>query len=118
MEDQLPPVEEDEAPAIDPVEVLQKRGSALPLILTLASVLGWFAFQAVQLFVERSQLIGLSASFETHAQEAQKMQTQIQALITKVTELANQGNPAAKAAVEELEKRGIPIRGAGAQPAK
>ena len=118
MEDVLPPVDENEAPAVDPVETLQKRGSALPLILAMASVLVWFAFQTVQLFVERSQLIGLSANFETHAQEAQKMQAQIQALITKVTELANQNNPVAKAAVEELEKRGIPIRGAGAQPAK
>lgn len=118
MEDPLSPVDENEALAVDPVEALEKCGSALPLILTMVSVLVWFAFQTVQLFVERSQLIGLSASFETHAQEAQKMQAQIQALITKVSELANQGNPAAKAAVEELEKRGMPIRGAGAQPVK
>jgi hypothetical protein len=118
MEDRLPPVDENEAPDVVPVEALEKRGSALPLILTMVSLLVWFAFQTVQLFVERGQLIGLSASFETHAQEAQKMQAQIQALITKTTELASQGNPAAKAAVEELEKRGIPIRGAGAQPAK
>ena len=118
MENPLPPVDENDAPAVVSIEALEKRGSALPLILTMVSVLVWFAFQTVQLFVERSQLMGLSASFETHAQEAQKMQAQIQALITKVTELANQGNPAAKAAVEELEKRGIPIRGAGAQPAK
>jgi hypothetical protein len=118
MEDQAPTIEETQAPDVVPTEALEKRGSALPLILTMVSVLVWFAFQTAQLFVERSQLIGLSASFETHAQEAQKMQTQIQALITKTAELANQGNPAAKAAVEDLEKRGIPIRSAGPQPAK
>ena len=51
-------------------------------------------------------------------QESQKMQTQLQALITKTVELANQGNPAAKAAVEELEKRGIPLKGVAPQPTK
>ena len=51
-------------------------------------------------------------------QESQKMQSQLQSLVSKTVELAQQGNPAAKAAVEELEKRGMPIKGAPAQPAK
>jgi hypothetical protein len=46
------------------------------------------------------------------------MQSQLQSLVSKTAELAQQGNPAAKAAVEELEKRGIPIKGAAHQPAK
>jgi hypothetical protein len=51
-------------------------------------------------------------------QESQKMQGQLQALVSKTIELANQGNPAAKAAVLELEKRGIPVKGAAPQPTK
>src|SRR5262249_61570451 len=58
------------------------------------------------------------ANFESAMQESQKMQGQLQSLIGKTAELAQQGNSAAKAAAEELEKRGIPIKGATAQPAK
>jgi uncharacterized protein YoxC len=84
----------------------------------MASVLIWFAFQTLQLVVERNNLTALKANFESAMQESQKMQSQLQGLVSKTAELAQQGNPAAKAAVEELEKRGIPIKGAAAQPAK
>ena len=68
--------------------------------------------------VERNNLTALKANFDSAMQESQKMQSQLQSLVSKTAELAQQGNPAAKAAVEELEKRGIPIKGAAAQPAK
>ena len=84
----------------------------------MVSVLIWFAFQTLQLVVERSNLTAVKANFESAMQESQKMQSQLQALVSKTIELANQGNPAAKAAVLELEKRGIPIKGAAPQPAK
>lgn len=84
----------------------------------MVSVLIWFAFQTLQLVVERNNLTALKANFESAMQESQKMQSQLQSLVSKTVELAQQGNPAAKAAVEELEKRGIPIKGATAQPAK
>jgi len=84
----------------------------------MVSVLIWFAFQTVQLVVERNNLTALKANFESAVQESQKMQSQLQSLVSKTVELAQQGNPAAKAALEELEKRGIPIKGATAQPAK
>ena len=84
----------------------------------MVSVLIWFAFQTVQLVFERNNLTALKANFESAMQESQKMQSQLQSLVSKTVELAQQGNPAAKAAVEELEKRGIPIKGATAQPAK
>ena len=97
---------------------MERRGSSWPLLLTMVSVLIWFAFQTLQLVVERSNLTAVKANFESAMQESQKMQSQLQALVSKTIELANQGNPAAKAAVLELEKRGIPIKGAAPQPAK
>jgi hypothetical protein len=118
MENESPAVEETQDQAFASAESVEGRGSSLPLILAMVAVGIWFAFQTIQLFVERSNLSGLNANFESAAQESQKMQAQVQALITKTAELANQGNSAAKATVEELEKRGIPIRGAAAQPAK
>ncbi len=84
----------------------------------MVSVLIWFAFQTLQLVVERNNLTAVKANFDSAMQESQKMQSQLQSLVSKTAELAQQGNPAAKAAVEELEKRGIPIKGAAAPPAK
>jgi len=84
----------------------------------MVSVLIWFAFQTLQLVVERNNLSALKANFDSAMQESQKMQSQLQSLVSKTAELAQQGNSAAKAAVEELEKRGIPIKGAAAPPAK
>ena len=45
------------------------------------------------------------------------MRAQLETLVTKTAQLAKQGNASAKTAIEELEKRGIPIR-AAEQPAK
>jgi hypothetical protein len=118
MENELPTIEELQDQAVAPVEPVEKRGSSLPLILTMVSVLIWFAFQTVQLLLERNNLTALKTNFESAMQESQKMQSQLQSLVSKTVELAQQGNPAAKAAVEDLEKRGIPIKGATAQPPK
>ena len=118
MENELPTIEELQDQTVAPVEPVEQRGSSLPLILTMVSILIWFGFQTVQLLVERNNLATVKANFESAMQESQKMQAQLQSLIGKTAELAQQGNLAAKAAVEELEKRGIPIKGATAQPAK
>jgi len=93
----------------------EPRPSSLPLILITGSLLVWFGFQTVQLLVERSELSAVKVSLEGVTQESQKVREQLEALITKTTELAGQGNPSARSVVEELEKRGIPIR-AIAQP--
>jgi hypothetical protein len=118
MENDLPTVEEPQDQALEAIELFERRGSTLPLLLTMIAVLIWFAFQTVQLFLERSNLSALKTNLESPMQESQKLQTQLQALITKTAELASQGNTAAKAAVEELEKRGIPIKGVAPQPSK
>ena len=117
MNNESSTLEETHDPVVA-VEALARRSSNLPLLLTMVSVLIWFAFQTLQLIVERSNLTAVKTNFESAMQESQKMQSQLQALVSKTLELANQGNPAAKTAVLELEKRGIPIKGAGPQPPK
>ena len=117
MKNEPPAIEETHDPVVA-VEPMERRGSSWPLLLMMVSVLIWFAFQTLQLVVERSNLTAVKANFESAMQESQKMQSQLQSLVSKTLELANQGNPAAKAAVLELEKRGIPIKGAAPQPAK
>lgn len=91
--------------------------SRLPLILTIVSLLVWFGFQAVQLVLERNNLSLLKGNLEEAMQESQKVRAQLETLITKTAELANRGNASAKTVVEELEKRGIPIK-AATQPSK
>src|SRR5207237_8134799 len=116
MENEVPAVEETEQQDVTAAEPTERSGSALPLILTIVSVFIWFAFQTVQLVLERNNLGALTANLETPMQESRKMQTQLQSLVTKTAELANQGNAGAKAVAEGLERRGIPIQG-GPQPA-
>lgn len=90
-----------------------RRPSRLPLILTIASLLVWFGFQTVQLVVERGNLNLVKGNLEAPVQESQKVRAQLEAVINKTAELAKQGNANAKMVIEELEKRGIPIRAIG-----
>jgi hypothetical protein len=117
-ENELPTIDELQDQPVAAIEPLERRGSSLPLLLTMVSILIWFAFQTLQLVVERNNLTALKANFESAMQESQKMQSQLQSLVSKTVELAQQGNPAAKTAIEELEKRGFPIKRAAPQPAK
>ena len=98
-------------------EPTERRASNLPVILAIVSLFVWFGFQTVQLVLERDSLSSLKGEFEPAMQESRKMRQQLETLITKTAELANQGNASAKAAIEELEKRGIPIK-ASPQPSK
>ena len=100
----------------EPVETVA-RPSNLPLAITISALLVYFAFQTFELVRERSTLSELKVNLETPLQESQKMRSQLESLLTKTAELANQGNPAAKTVVEELQKRGVPI-GADSQPPK
>lgn len=86
-----------------------RHASILPLALTLISLLIWFGFQTVALVFERNQLTAVKRNFDAAMQEAQKMQAQLQTLITQTAELASKGNASAKAIIEELQKRGVPL---------
>src|ERR1051326_6093847 len=82
-------------------------GSNLPLIILLAALTVYFAFQTVQLATERSNLGLVKANQDMAIQEAQKVQTQFKTLVTKTGQLAAQGHAGAKMAMEELQKRGL-----------
>jgi len=117
MENESQTIEEIRDSDVAKPEPIERRASSLPLILTIVSLLVWFGFQTAQLVLERSHLGLLKGSLEAPLQESQKVRAQLETLITKTAELANQGNASAKTVIEELEKRGIPIK-AAAQPSK
>ena len=79
----------------------------LPFIITLVAVTIYFAFQTLQLSIERNNLGLVKANQDAAMQEAQKVQAQFKTLVTKTGELAGQGHAGAKMVMEELQKRGL-----------
>ena len=79
----------------------------LPFIITLVALTIYFAFQTLQLSIERNNLGLVKANQDAAMQEAQKVQAQFKTLVTKTGELAAQGHAGAKMVMEELQKRGL-----------
>jgi hypothetical protein len=98
---------EEREPVAPPVE----RGTNLPLTILLSALVLWFGFQTLQVATERANLGEARGHQEAAMQEAQKLRTQFESLISKTSELANKGHAGAKLVMEELQKRGM-----GSQP--
>jgi len=81
--------------------------SNLPFIITLAALLIYFAFQTLQLLVERSNLGMVKSNQDATLQEAQKVQGQFKTLITKTNELAEKGHAGARMVMEGLQRQGF-----------
>jgi hypothetical protein len=106
MDEERNEIEERE-PVAPPVE----RGTNLPLTILLSALVLWFGFQTLQLATERANLGEARGHQEAAMQEAKKLRTQFESLISKTSELAHKGPAGAKLVMEELQKRGM-----GAQP--
>ena len=114
---------ENEEPATPDVQFneenrpVEKTDSNVAVLITLIALLLWFGFQSVQLWRERGNLSGVKASQDGAIQEAEKIRLQFQGLMTKTSELANQGHGGARMIVDELQKRGIGVP-TGVKPAE
>jgi hypothetical protein len=106
-------IDEMEAPA-EQREPPRAAASSLALTLTLVSLVLWLGFQAFQMVRERGNLSLVRASQDSAVQEAEKIRTQFEALISKLSDLANKGHAGAKMVMDELQNRGV---GAAAEPA-
>ncbi|HEX6175817.1 MAG TPA: hypothetical protein VF089_17530 [Candidatus Binatia bacterium] len=95
-----------------------ERGANLPLTILLIALVLWFGFQTVQLASERANLGEARGHQEAAMQEAQKLRTQFESLITKTSELANKGHAGAKLVMEELQKRGMAAQSEAISPQK
>jgi uncharacterized membrane protein len=95
----------------------QRGGSAhrggnsifLPALILLLALVGWFSFQAFQLFEERSALQESRFAQEQSVLTATKLRGSLDAMARETARLAQQGNPNARLLVEELRKRGVTI---------
>jgi hypothetical protein len=95
-----------------------KSVSNLPLILTLIALLLFFAFQTLSLITERSNLGFVKTNQEGALQEAQKVQAQFKLLVTKTSELADQGHVGAKMIMEGLQQQGVALAPESSAPVK
>ena len=102
--------ERNEIEEREPIALPTERGANLPLTILLIALVLWFGFQTVQLASERANLGEARGHQEAAMQEAQKLRTQFESLISKTSELANKGHAGAKLVMEELQKRGMAAR--------
>jgi hypothetical protein len=104
--------DEVENVASEPVEdreaaIAVRPASNLPFIITLVALLLYFGFQTLQLVVERGNLAMMKSNQDSALQEAQKVQEQFKALVTKTNQLADQGHAGARMVMEGLQRQGF-----------
>ncbi len=93
------------------------RSAFVPGLLLALAVLGWSAFQATQLVMERSNLTAAISTQEPQMEQSRKVRAALESLATRTARLARDGNANATVIVEELRKRGISINLDGPPPA-
>ena len=79
----------------------------IPLLIGLAALVGFLGFQVVELWRAHNQLVDERDGQEAAIVEADKMRRQLTVLASKTAELAQKGDPDAKAIVDEYARRGL-----------
>ncbi len=95
-----------------------RERSNWPFAITLAALLLFFSFQTMSLMTERANLSKVKSNQDQALQEAQKVQNQFKLLVTKTSELADQGHAGAKLIMEGLIKQGIGVVPESGAPTK
>jgi hypothetical protein len=85
------------------------RGPFPPLLLLAVALVGWFAFQTLQLINERQQLEALRVSQEPQVEAAGKVRASLDTVAVATARLSDAGNANARLLVDELRRRGIVI---------
>jgi hypothetical protein len=92
-------------------------GVFVPLSMLALAVVVWLGFQCVQLALEHRQIGAAQAIIDPQEQTAIKIRSSLDGVATATAKLAAEGNPTARAIVEELRKRGVTINAQSAQGA-
>ena len=88
----------------------------IPVLIGLVALVGFLAFQAVELGQLRGVLISQRESQNAAIDSSDKMRRQLVTVATKTWELAQKGDADAKTVVDDFTKRGVsfaPQRPAG-----
>ncbi|GEM_PF-1266276 len=79
----------------------------IPLLIGLLALAGLLAFQSVELWAVRSTLRTERENQNAAIEASNKMRQQLGTIASKTAELAQKGDPDAKALVEAYAKRGL-----------
>jgi len=79
----------------------------IPLLIGLVALVGLLGFQAVELWQVRGALVAQRESQTTAIEASDKMRQQLITIASKTAELAQKGDPDAKAVVDAYAKRGL-----------
>lgn len=79
----------------------------IPLLIGLVALVGLLAFQTVELWSARSALKGQRESQNSAMDASEKMRQQFATIASKTADLAEKGDPDAKAVVDAYAKRGL-----------
>jgi NAD/NADP transhydrogenase alpha subunit len=79
----------------------------IPVLIGLAALVGLLAFQAVELSQVHGALIAQRDGQNAAIEASDKMRQQLVTIASKTAELAQKGDPDAKALVDAYAKRGL-----------
>ena len=88
----------------------------IPALLLALAVVGWFAFQTVQLWREQQQFELMKTSLLPQEQAAAKLRASLDEVATATAKLSASGNSNARVIVDQLRSRGITINPSSAKP--
>jgi len=92
-----------------PTVTSARHSPFVPLLLMGLALLGWTAFETVQLARDRLGLDNVLAAQAPQIAQAQRLRASLSALASDTQQLANTGDPGAQLIVNQLNKRGITI---------
>ena len=88
----------------------------IPALLLALAVVGWFAFQTVQLWREQQRFELMKTSLLPQEQAAAKLRASLDEVATATAKLSASGNSNARVIVDQLRSRGITINPPVAKP--
>lgn len=91
----------------DAVSAPGQHSVYIPVLIGLVALAGFLAFQAIELWAVHGALIGQRDGQNPAIVESQKMRQQLATIATKTAQLADKGDPDAKAIVDAYAKRGL-----------
>ena len=82
----------------------------LPVALLATGFFLMVGFQSFELIREHDNLVAMRASQEPTLQQAAKLRQQLDTLVGKTAQLANEGDAGARSIVDDLRRQGITIQ--------
>ena len=79
----------------------------IPLLIALVAFVAWQGFQMAEVVSSHSSLVAAREGQVGPLAESEQMQRQLTALVTGTRDLAQKGDPDAKAIVDAFAKRGV-----------